>query len=409
MAPSRRSCILDAMGDNTFRYGRAAPGARAHGAGAVEGARQAALHVLESASDTSRGTVETRIPEPGQADSSPAGTPPGKAGTAATRPGKGMGVGEPATGRAAGRRGVSRTVAVAGRAVAGRGGVHGHGGYASAPLDRIPAARRSQDGGHDDGRDAARRQGNEQGRHQEEAATYWRRRFIILAVSLSLLAAASWALSQALRMSPSGTSHSSGQSGPDSGSGGGTKTAQSGTGQARAPASHGTAGDAAGQASPAGKKAGASRVAAQQRPAPRPSGTQSGFGGIKPPVCSWHSIVLSLSATQVNFGPGQQPSFSLSVVSTQRSACSLDIGPSHLALVMQEGPARIWSSADCVNGPDNLVALQRGVPTVVTIEWNRKTSSPGCSGPGRSVPAGSYTGYAVDGSLISAPVPIRLN
>ena len=42
----------------------------------------------------------------------------------------------------------------------------------------------------------------------EPSATYWRRRFITLAVGLAVLAAASWGLSQALRVHPAGKSSS---------------------------------------------------------------------------------------------------------------------------------------------------------------------------------------------------------
>ena len=120
--------------------------------------------------------------------------------------------------------------------------------------------------------------------------------------------------------------------------------------------------------------------------------------------------MLSLSASQVHFGSGQQPAFSLSVVSTQPANCSFNVGPGHLAVVIKEGTARIWSSADCVNGTGSLVtALSRGVPTVVTVDWSRRTSSPGCSGPARAVPSGTYTAYAVEGSIVSPPVTFRLS
>ena len=346
-------------------------------------------------------------------------------------------------------RGLQRAAALAGRAMAGRGDGHGHESHASALGGRIPRARRdngergdserreqddrtgaggraatltgpghagqAQDRGQDDGQGTdrtpsaagARSRPGADGEGDGEiepppgfaaapAATYWRRRFAILAIGLSLLAAASWTLSQALKVTPAAPSPSSGQQGQGSG----TRAAPGHPG-------HRTAGSGAGLASARGGRA--SGPAAKHQPGPRPSATTRGFGGFKPAFCSWHSIVLSLSAAQAHYGPGEQPSFSLSVVSTQPTACSFNIGPSHLALVIKEGPARIWSSADCVSGSGNLVAaLHRGVPTLVTIGWDRQTSSPGCTGPARSVPPGTYTGYAVDGSLTSGPVPIRL-
>jgi hypothetical protein len=77
--------------------------------------------------------------------------------------------------------------------------------------------------------------------------------------------------------------------------------------------------------------------------------------------------------------------------------------------VITEGPTRLFSSAYCAKGSRSLItALSRGVPTIVAISWNRRTSSPGCSSRMRLVPPGSYTGYAVDGSLASSPVTFRL-
>jgi hypothetical protein len=156
-------------------------------------------------------------------------------------------------------------------------------------------------------------------------------------------------------------------------------------------------------------RAAAPGAGSHSSPAPRPSAAKSGSGGSTPPSCSWHSIVLSLFATQASFGPGQQPAFSLNVVSTQPADCSFNIGSGHLALVIKEGSARIWSSADCTSGTGNLVAaLRRGIPTVVTIGWDKQTSAPGCAGAAHTVPAGRYAAYAVDGSHVSLPVMFRV-
>lgn len=219
------------------------------------------------------------------------------------------------------------------------------------------------------------------------ASMYWRRRFMVLVIGLAVFALAAWTLSDALKVAP-GTSAPvaprPGQSGHGLAPGNGTQQAS----RSSAPA----------------------RTRPRPRPSPTASGTVRGFRGFQPPFCARSSIVLSLSATQARFGPRQVPDFSLSVVSTQPTACSFNVGSGHLALVIKEGPERIWSSADCVSGTPSLVsALRRGVPTVVAIGWNRKTSSPGCTSPARLAPAGSYTGYAVDGSITSAPVTFRLS
>ena len=216
-----------------------------------------------------------------------------------------------------------------------------------------------------------------------------------------IFAMAAWTLSEALKVHPAAS--------PPTGT-----PATSGHGHGGRPAGgqHSPGGTSRQhEHSPAGSHRGHAPAGSRSRRRARPSPAASGFGGFKPAFCSWHSIVLSLSAGQVRFGPGQVPDFSLSVVSTQPKDCSFNVGAGHLAVVVKEGSATIWSSADCAgsSGTRSLVtALRRGVPTVVSIAWNRKTSAPGCSGPVREVPAGTYTAYAADGTLVSAPVTLQL-
>ena len=218
------------------------------------------------------------------------------------------------------------------------------------------------------------------GATEPHAGTFWRRRFVVLGVCLATLVGAAWSLSDALTVQP-------------------TKRA-GGTGIS------GTRDRAAGRTSPAGHAAGRGHVATGglvgsqawqmqgthhgTAPAPGPSATAGGFGGVMG-LCLWHAVVLSLTANQ-RFGPVQQPVFRLSVVSTQRAACSFDIGPGHLALVIMEGSARIWSSGDCVSGTGSQVtALRRGVPATVSIAWHKNLSLPGCGGPVRAAPPARYT------------------
>jgi len=119
--------------------------------------------------------------------------------------------------------------------------------------------------------------------------------------------------------------------------------------------------------------------------------------------------VLSLSAGQGSYGPAQLPDFRVSVVSTQPADCSFNVGASYLAVLIKKGTARIWSSSDCIRaGRGFMTVLERGVPTGRSIGWGRNTSVLGCAGPMRFVRAGTYTAYAVDGSLVSAPVTVRL-
>ncbi len=223
----------------------------------------------------------------------------------------------------------------------------------------------------------------------DESSTYWRRRVIVLVVGLVILGLAAWGLSNAFAVS--------------------SARAKTGTGRTLQ-SSRQTAGPA-GQAGQPGTT-GTTRAAgaAASRPGGPSAGQATGNGKILPAFCARADIVISIFTGQSQFGRRQWPQFDLNVVSTQKAECSFNLGSAHIELVIREGPARIWSSGDCAAGKTGLItALRRGVPTVLAITWDRRTSAPGCSGRAIGVPAGIYTAYAVDGDLTSAPVTFRLS
>ena len=309
--------------------------------------------------------------------------------------------------------------------------------------------------------------GNSYDTHGEgSASAYWRRRFIVLVIGLVVFGLAAWGLSSALAVksdpaSRVGRTSSSGQltgpgstsSGHDSradsassrsegsgrgrpgqgasgrngsgrgGSGNGRSgSGSSGSGQGRQagggqPVGSGSTGGPSGSGPTSGGQSGGGQSGGGQSgrgaaggAGKTGAGQAAGHGSILPAFCGQRDIVLSVFAGQTQFGPKDSPTFELSIVSTQPAECTFNIGSAHLILVIKEGPATIWSSADCPTGTPSLdAALARGVPTVVTVTWNRKTSAPGCSTRSSRVPPGSYTATAKDGPLTSQPIPIRLH
>ncbi|HEY1619190.1 MAG TPA: hypothetical protein VGG25_16330 [Streptosporangiaceae bacterium] len=211
-----------------------------------------------------------------------------------------------------------------------------------------------------------------------QAATYWRRRFVALVVGLATLALVSWAFSGAL----GGGSPSAGHRGTGANATAGGQGSQPGTG--------GGAREAG--STPAAHQKG---TAARKRFRPRP--------------CPHGDVVLSLFSSQASYGARQLPQFTVDVVATARRTCTFDVGAQHIALVIFAGSVRVWSSADCVQGAGDLVSdLQRGVPTVVPISWNRQASSAGCPATSSTMPAGSYTATVSDGTLVSNSISFRI-
>jgi hypothetical protein len=89
-------------------------------------------------------------------------------------------------------------------------------------------------------------------------------------------------------------------------------------------------------------------------------------------------------------------------VSTAGRPCRFNMGSRFATVVVTSGRARIWGSADCTHGTGSQsVVLNRGVPAVRWIYWDRATSSPGCRPPPLPARPGAYTAVAFDGQLSS--------
>jgi hypothetical protein len=235
-------------------------------------------------------------------------------------------------------------------------------------------------------------------------AVYWRRRLVALVAALAILSLIAWAFFGVLGLSsgPSGAARSHGSSGhgsagqgsaghggPGPGGAGAGSTGQGGAGQGGAAAAAGASRSAAASAS--------SGAAGHGRRAARPQPCASG------------SVVLSVLASQSAYSGRQLPQFTVDVVSTAGVTCTFNVGPRHLVLVIRSGSDRVWGSADCPRGNGSLISdLERGVPTTLSITWDRQTSRQGCTGPSQALPAGTYTATATDGGLDSNAVTIRL-
>ena len=115
--------------------------------------------------------------------------------------------------------------------------------------------------------------------------------------------------------------------------------------------------------------------------------------------------MLGLFTSRTYYRAGQYPVFDLYAVSTASGACSFDVSPARLHLLVMSSGRVIWDSADCTRGEPNRVAqLRRGVPARGSVTWNRTISLPGCVTVASSVRPGSYQVQARDGSVAS---PVR--
>jgi hypothetical protein len=120
------------------------------------------------------------------------------------------------------------------------------------------------------------------------------------------------------------------------------------------------------------------------------------------PACAARNVVLSLSTSRYWYHSGQRPAFAVNVVSIARQPCSFDLGARFVSMVISQDPARIWGSSDCTVGAGSrVVTLTRGVPAVLRLSWDRKTSAAGCRAARRPARLGTYTATAFSDHLHS--------
>jgi hypothetical protein len=204
---------------------------------------------------------------------------------------------------------------------------------------------------------------------------YWRRRMSVLVAVLVVVAVVAWACS-------------SGGSGPERPSS--AQTSPSVT-PAADPLLAGLRTLAMGTASPS--------------PTPSQSKPSTPTARPKRPgeTCDETDLVLSLQGGRDQIYAGDaQPSFIVTLVNTGAVMCKADVGPRAMEVRITSGPDRIWSTADCVSGAGTEVReLQRGVPYVRTLNWDRRRSSADCGSDRATALPGTYVASARLGRLRS--------
>jgi hypothetical protein len=222
------------------------------------------------------------------------------------------------------------------------------------------------------------------------AATYWRRRVVVLGVGVGLLTTLSWAANGLLV-----ARSTAGQAAPPSGAGSANSSAAVGsTDRALPPPSPSPSPSPSPRADPV--------------PSPHRSTPPSHASG-RAARCAGGGVTLSLTSPQYWYQQGKTPRFTVRAVSGKSQPCRFNMGTRFVAVVVDHGSRRIWSSADCAStGGSAMAVLARGKPAVLHLSWDRLTSSPGCTGTRRPVGPGEYKVTAVAGHLHSATVHVVL-
>lgn len=211
---------------------------------------------------------------------------------------------------------------------------------------------------------------------------YWRRRMSVLVAVLVVVAVVAWACSTT-------------GSGPQR-----TSSAQSSPSNSTSSTGSGTSSEPAPDPLLAGLRTLAMGTAA---PSPSPTPKSSPVERHRNPgePCVEEELVLSLQGGREQIYAGDaRPGFMVTLVNTGSVMCTADVGPRAMEVRITSGADRIWSTADCVSGEGAEVKeLQRGVPYVRSLEWDRRRSSSDCRAEPAAALPGTYVAVARMGKM----------
>ncbi len=224
-------------------------------------------------------------------------------------------------------------------------------------------------------------------RPKVSAATYWRRRVVVLGVGAGVLTTLSWAVN-GLLATGSTTGHAA---------------AGHTTAERHAPASH-----HGHRAAPASSSAPSPTPAASHAPARhRHRDSRPAHASGSTPACAPGDVTLTVSSPQYWYQVGKAPQFTVRAAATGSQPCRFDMGARAVAVVIDSSGGRlVWNSADCAAGAaSDPVVLASGSHGTLRVSWDRGT---GCGDAGTPVRSGEYRVSAAAGADHSESVNIVL-
>jgi hypothetical protein len=159
---------------------------------------------------------------------------------------------------------------------------------------------------------------------------------------------------------------------------------------------------------------GGGRPRAAVTPTPTPTATATATpratSAAAPGSCSDSGLRLTVAPDPGQHAAGSPVRFTITVTNTTGAACRRDLGGRALEVIVRSGTDRIWSSDDCSTDHSSSVQLLRaGASLQTVVTWQGHRSAPGCPTPTTDARAGTYTVRARLGTLRSAAAVLRLS
>ncbi|MFJ2506458.1 MULTISPECIES: hypothetical protein [Arthrobacter] len=152
-------------------------------------------------------------------------------------------------------------------------------------------------------------------------------------------------------------------------------------------------------------------------PAPVPdaesSGTPAPTGESKPAedgTCPSSAVRVEAATDAAAYAAGANPLLTLAVTNTGPEPCKINVGTTQMEFIVTSGSDRIFSSADCQDGAQDLLKeFEPGATEKANFTWERLRSAPGCAAVASNPNPGWYVFTARLGEVTSEKAVFQLD
>ncbi|MCW2543045.1 MAG: hypothetical protein JWM40_597 [Frankiales bacterium] len=158
-----------------------------------------------------------------------------------------------------------------------------------------------------------------------------------------------------------------------------------------------------------GGSSGGNQAPSKPKPSASPSKTAAPSGAA-PAACPDSAIKAEASTSESTYAIGSKPKLTLVISNTSSTACTRDMGSGAVEFIVFSGEDRVWSSDDCGSSTGaSVVTLAPGARKEVTFTWAGKRSKPACAGSHEAAKPGTYRVVGRAGTLTSSGAVFRFH
>lgn len=127
-------------------------------------------------------------------------------------------------------------------------------------------------------------------------------------------------------------------------------------------------------------------------------------------TCPPGAVKVEASTDSAAYAAGTNPVLTLSVTNTGTEPCRINVGTTQMEFIVTSGSDRIFSSADCQDGAEDLLKeFEPGATEKANFTWERLRSAPGCSAVASNPNPGWYVFTARLGEASSEKAVFELD